>query len=753
MDCNQIERIVLAIKLNADKVSPMNCDLVMAVRFLYKLTSQEGNGTLLQAYSHDLCEHSTSILTKICGYHEQPHLHTATFAGFNGHLLMAVIRLVILLLSRVIRYRIACLGEKYQDTTAIPTLLKTFALCSVVPKVSDSHVLSLESRALIVSLLNSFTTVPVDMSKEKTTPWQLMLIEVVKYITLAPHTFLPGLRIFSRLIPGQMRPRERNLWSAQLYGIDGHLKEMTSLLLHCGEPRVRQLFIASCHQVARLSAPTAVIVAEAVVQSLKAEPTLVCVSNVAALLGSRPVKAAFLSLVSSDDLRSISARTLASLSAVLLDPNHGLCAVNLPDPDTCAFLMNAVVYDEEVGHFLTVAKVLAKTGVGLSLLRKCLARHKTELCKKFIQLKKEQLEELCEPLVKVSKYLAPSELQELFEGQRTEQLDLGPFSCQIKTLLEQSSQASKKPLEDLDVEWPPLQPLLEQFKDYQLHEQEPDFNVEICKSEQEQVDLIILIEASLSKDFDLQQQVTQVCDEKSLESERQKKKAAKKSLLESKALANKNLISNFKAGGTISIRGGRSVFNRGPGGQRPDLFRSRPPNTSRPPSLHVDDFLVLQSRGQQPTGPTGYNKQSLRAAQELFAEKEAKTKGSVVGFREATKEPVFDSQTSPQQASSRPRAPASSSAAGRNYRKQELGSNNPGSTGSGGRTMHRDRSTLSNGSRGRSHSPSRQAQSGRSSDHRFHPRQRSSGKDPGRRGKDRSKGGKSRSGNLRSMQR
>lgn len=41
---------------------------------------------------------------------------------------------------------------------------------------------------------------------------------------------------------------------------------------------------------------------------------------------------------------------------------------------------------------------------------------------------------------------------------------------------------------------------------------------------------------------------------------------------------------------------------------RADLFRSRPPNTSRPPSLHVDDFLALETCGAQPTGPTGYNK-------------------------------------------------------------------------------------------------------------------------------------------------
>lgn len=44
--------------------------------------------------------------------------------------------------------------------------------------------------------------------------------------------------------------------------------------------------------------------------------------------------------------------------------------------------------------------------------------------------------------------------------------------------------------------------------------------------------------------------------------------------------------------------------------QRGDLFRSRPPNTSRPPSLHVDDFVALETCGAQPTGPTGYNKLS-----------------------------------------------------------------------------------------------------------------------------------------------
>ncbi|XP_018014351.1 protein virilizer [Hyalella azteca] len=44
---------------------------------------------------------------------------------------------------------------------------------------------------------------------------------------------------------------------------------------------------------------------------------------------------------------------------------------------------------------------------------------------------------------------------------------------------------------------------------------------------------------------------------------------------------------------------------------RSDPFRCRPPNTSRPPSLHVDDFVALESTGHQPTGPTGYNRISF----------------------------------------------------------------------------------------------------------------------------------------------
>ena len=160
--------------------------------------------------------------------------------------------------------------------------------------------------------------------------------------------------------------------------------------------------------------------------------------------------------------------------------------------------------------------------------------------------------------------------------------------------------------------------------------------------ELETVDLIEVCGRHL-EDTDLVAETTLVVKETTLALDDRKKKV-KKSLMETKAAHNKNIISTFKSGGAINLRSQR--FNRSGGGggnfSRPDSFRQRPPNTSRPPSLHVDDFLVLELKGQQPTGPTGYNKQSMKAANELFAQREAAAAlKPPTQLREATREPVL----------------------------------------------------------------------------------------------------------------
>ena len=151
----------------------------------------------------------------------------------------------------------------------------------------------------------------------------------------------------------------------------------------------------------------------------------------------------------------------------------------------------------------------------------------------------------------------------------------------------------------------------------------------------ESVDLLSVSQKYISS-LDLLSAAKEVTKERTLATDR-KKKGVKKSMMETKVLQNKNIISAFKDGKNVTLRGrgfARTAF-------KTDPFRTRPPNTSRPPSLHVDDFLVLEMKGQQPTGPTGYNKQSMKAAKELFAQREAEAalKPPTL-MREATREPV-----------------------------------------------------------------------------------------------------------------
>lgn len=77
-----------------------------------------------------------------------------------------------------------------------------------------------------------------------------------------------------------------------------------------------------------------------------------------------------------------------------------------------------------------------------------------------------------------------------------------------------------------------------------------------------------------------------------------KNESADTSDAEKKAKTNS---SNHKKPFVTPMRGRGGI--RGGGARGSDTFRSRPPNTSRPPSLHVDDFVALET-----CGTTGYTK-------------------------------------------------------------------------------------------------------------------------------------------------
>ena len=791
----------------------------MALRFLDKMicsSSQEketNSSALLQSFSSELSEHTISILNKICGYHEQPHLHTATFAGFNGDLLTTVIRLLVRMLKSTLIFRIKCQDDEFRDTTAIPTLLKTYTLCTVVPENSASYSASFETCQHLLDILLAYTTVSVDANTGSSAPWQHMVTEVVKYVSSAPHTYLSGLKILSQLLPPlsdhpsvkvddnddeqaltlASQQKQRNMWSAQLFSLSQGLQSMITKLIPIRVGAVQMLLLQVCRQLSDLSAPVATIVAKAIAASIikneENEDYSTCLLLLPKLLAFPQLKAAFIAHLrepSQNELLAKQASTthLSHLATVLLDPNITLDGTeSWPDFDNSLVLLTSVIISTSFPPSLvaSVIRKLSEVTTGLYLLKQCFLRNKQELSEILKRMHEisaaDDFGTMCDSLLTLSKYVSPGDLREMLED-RLPDLSV-TTTTKLQPVLDIMNSNDDKH-EELEVNWPDPKPLLEQFKGRRgctsKTSSSSSMGGEIEESnegEEIEVDLSVIIDTALPNDLDIQQLVKQVCDEKSLESERQKKKAAKKSLLESKALANKNIISNFKAGGTVAIRGGRSVFNRGPGGQRSDMFRSRPPNTSRPPSLHVDDFLVLQSRGQQPTGPTGYNKQSLKAAQELFAEKEAKSKGSIVGYREATKEPVLDTFAPPPSIETRPPRGGSNNGASertsKNYRnvsgnghrtfnnRERYGANtgssssvnSSGGAGSGGNSQRWSSSPTREGGR-----------QGGGGGRPFNHNRRNAKGDSRRGGKDRHKGksragggGGPRSGSIRSMPR
>ena len=63
-------------------------------------------------------------------------------------------------------------------------------------------------------------------------------------------------------------------------------------------------------------------------------------------------------------------------------------------------------------------------------------------------------------------------------------------------------------------------------------------------------------------------------------------------------------------------------FGRAGTGNRSDHFRSRAPNTSRPPSMHVDDFVKLENQhGNAAAVPSSQSRRTEKVSPEFIITK------------------------------------------------------------------------------------------------------------------------------------
>jgi len=245
---------------------------------------------ILQLFSQEGVMNLTAILQKLCEYYEQPMLHSTSFVGYQGAMLVSFILPAVQLVRRMLTYVIHCRNTEFKDLSAVPILLQTYSLMHAFPASALSYVDSQRVCREIVETLLAYTQ-PISSTPSSETEalnkslWTMMMSEVVKYVTTGPHTFVPGLLVLSELLPLPLPIQTRTplpeneilravngrkLWSAHLHSLGSGLQELIATMSGSSFQPLLQLLRRVCVQLADLAAPTALIVSRGVLDTVLA---------------------------------------------------------------------------------------------------------------------------------------------------------------------------------------------------------------------------------------------------------------------------------------------------------------------------------------------------------------------------------------------------------------------------------------------------------------------------------------------------
>lgn len=245
---------------------------------------------ILQLFSQEGVTNLTAILQKLCEYYEQPMLHSTSFVGYQGAMLVSFILPAIQLVRRMLTYVIHCRNTEFKDLSAVPILLQTYSLMHAFPASAISYIDSQRVCREIIETLLAYTQPVSSIPSSETEAlnkslWTMMMSEVVKYVTTGPHTFVPGLLVLSELLPLPLPVQTRSplpeneivravngrkLWSAHLHSLGSGLQELIATMSGSSFQPLLQLLRRVCVQLADLAAPTALIVSRGVLDTVLA---------------------------------------------------------------------------------------------------------------------------------------------------------------------------------------------------------------------------------------------------------------------------------------------------------------------------------------------------------------------------------------------------------------------------------------------------------------------------------------------------
>lgn len=241
--------------------------------------------TLLQLYSLDGLANITTLLTKMLEYYEQPFMHSSSFVSSQGHNIVSFVESAIMLVRRMLTYLIEARGCEFKDLTHVSVLIDVYALMKAVPVAAESYGQAQNVCRHLVKTLLAYTDPLAQTEFYAKSLWTLMLSDVLKFILKAPYCFLPGFLLLSELLPLPLPlpcktplnddevnelKAARQLWSAHIHPLAGPLHDLLATLANASYPPLLQLMRRVGVQLADVAAPTALVVARAILDPLLA---------------------------------------------------------------------------------------------------------------------------------------------------------------------------------------------------------------------------------------------------------------------------------------------------------------------------------------------------------------------------------------------------------------------------------------------------------------------------------------------------
>ncbi|XP_023242093.1 protein virilizer homolog [Centruroides sculpturatus] len=287
------------IKTCSENAASLPPDLITALRILQHVTvpnsskNKEENEELkykyavIQVFSNDGLSCFLAILQKICDAFLKPSNQSFALVGIQGILVIAICKPVVILLQFMLQYLIYCRGAEFKDLTAVPVLLRTHLLMSLIPMSSFFYAVTQQVQSEIVETLLAYTQPYIGSSESEEalskSLWTKMIQEVLKFLLQSPNTFTTGLSVFSELLPLPLplQTREpllqeevsravncRKLWSAHLHSLSPIIQDIIISLSASSCHPLQQLLRRVCVQLSDLATPTAVVVVRAVLDAL-----------------------------------------------------------------------------------------------------------------------------------------------------------------------------------------------------------------------------------------------------------------------------------------------------------------------------------------------------------------------------------------------------------------------------------------------------------------------------------------------------